>query len=77
MNLTIISIQKNHKKTEDIIYVDIDREQPSKTLKSGKSFFRIDSKFAPTKFDSSNKILPGSHPNKIINENNEKTARQR
>lgn len=63
---------ENSTKTVDIIYVDIDRELPSKTLESGKSFFRVDSKFAPTKFDSSDKILPDSHPNKIIDENHEK-----
>ena len=39
----------NSSKTVDIVYVDINREQPSKTSKLAESLFRRERKYGPRK----------------------------
>ena len=52
-------------KTVDIVYVKIDRDKSSETLKSSESFFRLDPEYRPRKYDTSNNLLPASQPKKL------------
>ena len=63
---------ENSSKTVDIVYVNIDRKQPSKTRESIESFLRIDPEYGPRKYDTSKKILLPSQSGKIIDENHKK-----
>ena len=63
---------ENSSKIVDIVYVNVNRDKSLKTLESDETFFRIEPEYGPTKYDTSNKIIPASQPDKTIDENHEK-----